>query len=264
MRGLEVPAQLLAVYLLLHLRFMGLMFSSPIFTSVMSPTPVRYLFAVLLTAAAIGTAGPGDIPLVLFEDVISLAVLGLRELLVGIVLGFLSSLPLVAVRLAGEQASAVIGFSMAQMMDPTTQSQDSVLGQILFLVTLWFYFHWNGHLLMLQAVMESLKLVPLGRLSPFPAGDVAAASWLQDLFILGVRMVIPFYCALVLADVGLGFLARTVPQMNVFVLGGPVKIALGFMVLTAVLPLMVDLIFTQFERWIEFALGGVLYWNPAP
>ncbi len=262
MRGIELPAQLLIVYLLLHLRFIGLMFSSPVFTSTMPPTPFRYLFVVLLTAASIGTVGEQDIPLLYFNDVVTLGLLGVRELLVGVALGFLSALPLEALRLAGEQTGTVIGFSMAQVMDPMSQSQTSLLGQLNFLVAMWFYYHWNGHLLMIQAVIESLKLVPLGQLSPFPSGDLAIGTWLQKLFILGMRIVIPFYCALVLADVGLGFLARTVPQMNVFVVGLPVKVMLGFMVLSVVLPLTVDLIFTQFEKWIEFALGGILVWRP--
>ena len=262
MKGIELPAQLLIVYLLLHLRFIGLMFSSPVFTSTMSPTPLRYLFVVLLTAVSIGTVGEQDIPTLYFNDVITLGLLGVRELLIGVALGFFSALPLEALRLAGEQTGTVIGFSMAQVMDPMSQSQTSLLGQLNFLVTLWFYFRWNGHLLMVQGVIESLKLVPLGQLSPFPAGDMAIGTWLQNLFILGMRIVIPFYCALVLADVGLGFLARTVPQMNVFVVGLPVKVALGFMVLTVMLPLTVDFIFTQFEKWLEFALGGILVWVP--
>ena len=75
-------------------------------------------------------------------------------------------------------------------------------------------------------------------------------------------MVIPFYCALVLSDVGLGFLARTVPQMNIFVVGLPVKVMLGFMVLAAVIPLMMDLVHTNVERWIEFALSVLRMWRP--
>ncbi|MBR0184662.1 MAG: flagellar biosynthetic protein FliR, partial [Synergistaceae bacterium] len=81
-------------------------------------------------------------------------------------------------------------------------------------------------------------------------------------FVLAMRMVIPFYCALVLSDVGLGFLARTVPQMNIFVVGLPVKVMLGFMVLAAVIPLMMDLIYNNFEHWIEFALSVLRMWRP--
>ena len=263
MKGIELPTQMLLVGLLLHLRFLGLMFSAPVFTATMTPTPFRYLFAVLLTTVSIGKVGLEEIPLFFFDSVFSIALLGIRELMIGLALGFLASLPLMAVRLAGEQIGTVIGFSMAQVMDPATQAQDSIFGQLNFLMSLWFYFRWNGHLLMVQAMIETLKLAPLGSLSLFPEGFVAVGTWLQSLFILGIRMVLPFYCAIILADIGLGFLARTVPQMNIFVLGLPIKVALGFFVLAVVLPLMVDLVFTQIERWIEFALGGVLLWRPA-
>ena len=264
MRGIELPAQLLIVCLLLHLRFVGLVFSAPVFTAVMAPTPVRYLFAVLLTFSATGALGGAEVPLFYFDSVFSIALLGVRELLIGVALGFLSALPLVALRVAGEQVGTVIGFSMAQVLDPTTQTESSIIGQLEFLVGLWFYYHWNGHLLMIQAVMESVRLAPVGRLLPFPPDLIEVGTWLQDLFILAMRITLPFFCSLVLADVGLGFLARTVPQMNIFVLGLPIKVALGFMVLAAVLPLTVDLIYTQFERWIEFALEGVLPWSAAP
>ena len=261
MRGLELPAQLVMIYLLLHLRFVGLMFSSPIFTATLNPMPFRYIFAVMLTVCSVGIIEPESFPLIYLDEVIFIAAICLRELLIGIALGFISALPLFALRIAGEQTGSVIGFSMAQIMDPTTQQETSILGQLNFLIAMWFYFRWNGHLLMVQALIETLKLVPPGQISLFPAGDLSLGTWLQNLFILGMRIVIPFYCALVLSDVGLGFLARTVPQMNIFVVGLPVKVMLGFMVLAAVLPLTMDLIFNNFERWIEFALGVIRQWR---
>ncbi len=155
-----------------------------------------------------------------------------------------------------------MGFSMAQVMDPSSMTQVSILSQLNFLAALWFYFRWNGHLLMIQAVIETLKLVPPGQISLFPAGDLSLGSWLQEMFILSLRIVLPFYCSLLVSDVGLGFLARTVPQMNIFVVGLPVKVMLGFMVLAAVLPLTIDLIYTQLEKWIEFSLSVIRLWRP--
>ncbi|MDY6399452.1 MAG: flagellar biosynthetic protein FliR [Synergistales bacterium] len=262
MKGLELPAQLVMIYLLLHLRYIGLMFSSPIFTATLTPAPFRYLFAVMLTVCSVGIINTESIPLIYFDEVIFIAAICLRELLIGIALGFIASLPLFALRVAGEQTGSMIGFSMAQIMDPTTQSETSIVGQLHFLIAMWFYFRWNGHLLMVQALVETLKLVPPGQISLFPAGDLSLGTWLQNIFILGIRMVIPFYCALVLSDVGLGFLARTVPQMNIFVVGLPVKVMLGFMVLAAVVPLIMDLIRGQMERWIEFALSVLRLWRP--
>lgn len=262
MRGLELPAQLVILYMLVHLRFVGLMFSSPVFTAAMTPTPFRYIFAVILTACSVGIIDAQEITLIYFDEVIFLAAVCLRELLIGIALGFISALPLYALRVAGEQTGTMIGFSMAQVMDPTTQSETSILGQLNFYAAMWLYFRWNGHLIMIQALIESLKLVPLGQISLFPSGDLSLGTWLQNIFILGIRMVVPFYCALVLSDIGLGFLARTVPQMNIFVVGMPVKVMLGFIVLAAVLPLTMDLVYTQFERWIEFALSVIRFWRP--
>ena len=262
MRGLELPAQLIMIYVLLHLRFIGLVFSSPVFTTAMTPTPFRYIFSVMLTVCSVGIIDTESIPLIYFDEVIFIAVLCLRELMIGIALGFVSALPLYALRVAGEQIGTTMGFSMAQVMDPSTQQETSILGQMHFLSATWFYFRWNGHLLMVQALIETLKLVPPGQLALFPAGDMSLGVWLQSLFVLALRMVVPYYCALVLSDIGLGFLARTVPQMNIFVVGLPVKVMLGFMVMAAVLPLSMDFIFAHFERWIEFALNVLRFWRP--
>ncbi len=262
MRGLELPAQLVIIYLLLHLRFVGLMFSSPIFTTSLTPTPFRYIFAVMLTVCSVGIIKPEEIPLIYFDEVIFIAAICLREIIIGIALGFISSLPLFALRIAGEQTGSIMGFSMAQIMDPSTQQETSIIGQLHFLIAMWFYFRWNGHLLMVQALIETLKLVPPGQISLFPAGDLSLGTWLQNIFVLGIRMVVPFYCALVLSDIGLGFLARTVPQMNIFVVGLPVKVMLGFMILAAVIPLIMDLVHANIERWIEFALSVIRFWKP--
>ena len=262
MKGLELPAQLVMLYLLLHLRFIGLMFSSPIFTATLTPAPFRYIFAVMLTVCSVGLVKPETIQLIYLDEVIFIAIICLRELVIGIALGFVASLPLYALRVAGEQTGSIMGFSMAQIMDPTTQSESSLIGQLHFLIAMWFYFRWNGHLLLVQSLIETMKLIPPGQISLFPAGDLSLGTWLQNIFVLGMRMVIPFYCALVLSDIGLGFLARTVPQMNVFVVGLPIKVMLGFMVLAAIVPLVMDLIRGQIERWLEFALSVLRFWNP--
>jgi flagellar biosynthetic protein FliR len=89
---------------------------------------------------------------------------------------------------------------------------------------------------------------------------LSLGAWLSAAFSLAAKIVVPFYCALLLADVGLGFLARTVPQMNIFILGLPVKIALGFFVLAVVLPLAVEVIYSHLERWVEFALQSSMAW----
>ncbi|HPK06646.1 MAG TPA: flagellar biosynthetic protein FliR, partial [Aminivibrio sp.] len=181
--------------------------------------------------------------------------------LIGIAIGFLAALPLYVLQISGELIGISMGLSMVSLLDPLSEAQASIIGQLQFLVGLWFYFRWNGHLLMTQSVVESLRLVPPGKLALAISWDLGAGEWLQQAFVLSLRFVLPFYGAILLADVGLGFLARTVPQMNIFVLGLPLKIALGFFVLMVVLPVTVEIMAEQMERYVEFALRGATAWR---
>ncbi|MCL2008954.1 MAG: flagellar biosynthetic protein FliR [Synergistaceae bacterium] len=252
-------------YFLIHFRFIGLVFASPIFSMAVLPMPSRYIFAVILTVAsapAVNDSAAGYvISLVLFDSWVSVLVIVLREFLIGTALGLLAALPLSALYVAGEKIGMSMGFAMASTMDPMTQQQTSMISQMMFMVGLWFYFRWNGHLLMVQAVVESLRFIPLASMSLMPAGDMGTGEWFTALLVMAMRMVLPFYCAILLADVGLGFLARTVPQMNIFVLGLPLKVALGFFVLMLALPLTIELIFNYVEPWIEFALASATAWR---
>lgn len=265
MTGLEIPAQFLIAYFLIHFRFIGMVFTFPLFAMAAMPMPFRYLIAVILTMAsapAVNSAMASHaIPLIFFDSAIAITVVVLREFLIGALLGLLASLPLVALQVTGEKAGMSMALAMANFMDPATQQQTSLIGQFVFMVGIWFYFRWNGHLLMVQAIVESLRIVPLASMYLMPVTDMGIGQWLTSLFSIGVRMVLPFYGTILLADVGLGFLARTVPQMNIFVLGLPLKIGLGFFVLMVALPLMVEFIFDHMEPWIAFAIMSATAWR---
>ena len=253
-------APFLLFYLLTGIRFIGMMFTAPVFYASALPLPVRFWMAFFFTLAAAGSLQT-DVPLILFDDWTSLVLLATRELLIGSLLGFLAALPLYVLQISGELIGISMGLSMLSVMDPLSQVQVSIIGQLQFLVGMWFYFRWNGHLLMTQAVVESLKLGPPGKLALSISWDLGLGAWLNQAFVLSLRFVLPFYGAILLADVGLGFLARTVPQMNIFVLGLPLKVALGFFVLMVVLPVAVELMAENMERFIEFALMGVTAWR---
>ncbi|HOO63347.1 MAG TPA: flagellar biosynthetic protein FliR [Synergistaceae bacterium] len=253
-------SSLLVVYVLLSLRFAGLFFSSPPFTASSLPLPLRFWLAFLLGVLAL----PGKTELVsleLLEVPLGVLLLGTREFLVGLGLGFLSALPLYVLQIGGRVIGMQMGFGMVNVMDPMSQTQVPIIGQFSFIVGMWFFFFWDGHLLLIQAVVESLKLIPLG--SPFLLfrANPELGEWLQHLFILSMRMVLPFFGTLLLADVGLGFVARTVPQMNVFVLGLPLKVGLGFFLLMVILPLAVDLLHSEISKALLFALERMALWQ---
>jgi len=254
---LALPANVLLVYFLVFIRYVALFEASTLFSSVYAPPAFRFLFCALLSMGSVNTANL-SIPLFYFENWTSILILAIREFAIGYLLGLLAFLPLTALHIAGDQTGTVIGLAMASTLDPLSQSQVSVIGQMHIFLGFWFYFHWNGHLLIIQSVIESLQLIPpAADLSFFASGDMSLGLWIQEAFELALRMVIPFYCSILLADVGLGFLARTVPQMNIFVLGLPLKIGLGFFVLWILLPYIVDILYENVERYIEFALSSI-------
>jgi flagellar biosynthetic protein FliR len=252
---------LLLFYLLVGIRFTGMMFSAPAFMASSMPIPLRFWCAFFLTLAAVGTIPDAAVPVAVFENWTSILLTAAREFLIGIAIGFLAALPLYVLQISGELIGISMGLSMVSLLDPLSEAQASIIGQLQFLVGLWFYFRWNGHLLMTQSVVESLRLVPPGKLALAISWDLGAGEWLQQAFVLSLRFVLPFYGAILLADVGLGFLARTVPQMNIFVLGLPLKIALGFFVLMVDLPVTVEIMAEQMERYVEFALRGATAWR---
>ncbi len=260
MTDITALSSLILVYVLFSLRFAGLLFSSPPFVAASLPMPLRFWLAFSLGVIAL----PGGVEtpsLQLLQAPLGILLVCLKEFLVGMGFGFLSGLPLYALQIGGRVIGMQMGFGMVNVMDPMSQTQVPIIGQFSFIVGMWFFFFWDGHLLLVQAVRESLKLIPLG--SPFLwfRDDPNLGTWLQHLFIISLRMVLPFFGTLLLADVGLGFVARTVPQMNVFVLGLPLKVGLGFFLLMVVLPLMVDLLHSEISKALLFGLEKMALWR---
>lgn len=250
----------LLVYVLASIRFLGLLSSVVVFTGASVPVPVRFWLSFMLALASAPVIRETPLDPVLLSNVTSLALLAAKELMIGSVLGALASAPLYALQMAGRFVSQQMGLAMASLVDPMSQGNVSVVGQMKYLLGTWFWFFWGGHLLLTRAAVESMRAmppaVPLNVILSLPALQV----WVRELFLLSVRMVLPYFGTLLLADVGLGFVARTVPQMNVFMLGFPIKIVLGLVLMGAILGVFMRTVFYHsITRFLELAvavLGG--------
>lgn len=251
---------LLVVYLLVSIRFLGLFSSVVVFAGASIPVPVRFWLSCMLAFAAVPVVRETPMDPGLLTSVPFLALLAAKELIIGLILGALASAPLYALQMAGRFVSQQMGLAMASLVDPMSQGNVSTVGQMKYLLGTWFWFSWGGHLLLTQAAVESMRAmppaVPLEVLFSFPALLV----WVRELFLLSVRMVLPYFGTLLLADVGLGFVAKTVPQMNVFMLGFPIKIVLGLVLMGATLGVFMRTVFYHsISRFLELAvavLGG--------
>lgn len=248
------------LYILVSLRFLGLLYVAPALVGASFPVAFVFWLSAFLSVIVVPSLG-GSIHEAVFSGVFPLFLAGARELLVGSFLGFVSACPFYVLQVAGRMIGTSMGLAMVSVLDPISQEEESIVGQFQLLVGLWFFLYWNGHMLLVKAVAESFRLLPLGGLGFTLSGDMGLAKWAGDLFSMAFMVSIPFYGALLLADIGLGFLARTVPQMNVFILGLPIKIGLGLFLLMVLLPPIVDILHGRIEPFLRLALVGLGAWR---
>ena len=167
-------------------------------------------------------------------EVISLAV---KELLVGIMIGFVFYSLFVGVQMAGAFVGFQIGFAIVNVIDPVTSQQISILAQFKFIMATLIFFLLDGHHMILQALVSSYQLVPIGEAVFNFSIHTEIARLIIGIFVIAIKLAAPVMATLILTDVGLGVVSRTVPQMNIFIVGFPLKIALGLFFTGAALPI---------------------------
>ena len=252
---------ILLVHLMVSVRLLGLFIASGVFTVPSLPLPIRFWLSVAIAVAVTGSLNL-SIPVALYSSPLFILSMVAREFIIGGALGFFAGLPLYALQMSGFFDGTLMGFNMMNMFDPLSETQSSVMAQLKYVLAIWFYFHWNGHFLLLQGLVESFKLIPLSHGEwGVPISGLPWGIWLQRAIVMALRLSLPLLGAMLLAEIGLGFVARTVPQMNVFVLGIPLKIGVGLLLLVAVLPLTADVFHAEIEKSLEFALEGAFLWR---
>ena len=150
-----------------------------------------------------------------------------RSLAVGALLGFTVNLVFTAVRYAGEVAGMQIGFAIVNAFDPMSNSQISVVSQFYYLMAVLLFFTAGGHYVLVGAMYESTLAVP-----PFGPVGIAGggATLLREfgmVFSAGLRIAAPVALTLLMVSAAMGVIVKTAPQINVLVVGFPIKIAVG-------------------------------------
>jgi flagellar biosynthetic protein FliR len=219
-------------FFLLFARFGGLFMFIPFFSyttiSVNIKTAIIFLFTIVLF--------PIIQPHSNIDWTASKLILGvIGEVTLGLVASLILNIVFYTMSYASQTISFVMGFSMANVMDPSSGQQTPVMGQLLNLTALLFLLSFDGHHLILLFIVESLKNINLGGFLLSPDIVEYTVSAITKLFIVGFTMAFPILALSLLADIIFGMIMKTNPQFNLLVIGFPVKIALAFMVLIAIL-----------------------------
>lgn len=169
----------------------------------------------------------------------------IKEALVGLLIGFTAYMIFSAIQIAGGLIDFQMGFAIANVIDPQTGAQSPLMGQYLYTFALLFLLSFNGHHLLIDGIYNSYQFIPINQ--PWlPLGNSNVALYFvksfSAMFVVAFQMSAPIVGCLFLVDVALGIVARTVPQLNIFVVGLPVKIIVSFLVIAAVMGVMLTLV----------------------
>jgi len=193
-----------------------------------------------------------------------LAVLTLHEVAVGLLMAFIVIMIFSIVTFAGHFVDVPLGFSMASVFDPSLGGQVPVFSQFYHVLAVLIFLGMDAHLWVIQAVQRSFEVIPFGSGLRLEPSFELFASLTAQMFVIGLRIALPAMATILLADIGLGIVIRAVPQINVFVLGFPIKIMVGLAIVLLSIPAVVHIITQLFTpdgllfRYLHelLALGG--------
>ncbi len=241
----HIPAFLLVMF-----RLTGIFVFAPVFASSAVPRTARVMLAFSLTFAIYPITPAHEL---VQMNVMSMIWMILSEMMVGIVIGYVISLPLMAIQVGMQLMGQQLGLAFANIVDPDTGGQTSVFTQAMYLFALTIFIILDGHHATIGALIRSFDSVPLGGFVPDGELLIVLTGLLTVMFELAIRVAAPLLCLLFLQTTAMGFVAKTVPQLNILSLGFPLRIMLGFGLTIGVVAMLSE----AFMEVMRYAISAV-------
>jgi len=230
------PNMVMSFYLTLF-RISVVLFVMPFFGDTLPNVVKAALLLVITLAVWPKLAFPGSyFP----ANPMNIAVMFAGEIVLGLTLGCIVRMIIAAVQIGGAIINFQMGFSMVNSIDPLTGQEEPMTTHFIYMCTMLTFLSLNGHLHLIKALGSSFDIVPPGGLFLTPELMSEVMLFSKQMFILGVRIAAPVIMALFLVDLALALISRTAPQMNILVMGFPLKIAVGFLFMSYVMEMMSD------------------------
>jgi flagellar biosynthetic protein FliR len=207
-------------------RVAGLCLVAPVFGATAAPAQVRVAVAVLLTLVLLPLA-PGRVDPMTAAGVATLV----SQVLIGAAIGFVLWLGFQAVAYGGQLVAQGMGLGFAESVDPASGGGSPALGQFYLLLVTLLFLAMDGHLRLIALLADSFRQLPPGAGAVSPAGLHAVAAFGGELFLGAVRVALPALTALLVVNMGFAAISRTAPSMNLFAVGFPITLCLGFIAL---------------------------------
>lgn len=187
-----------------------------------------------------------------------------QQVLIGAAMGFAARIVVSAAEMAGQLAGLQMGLGFAVFFDPQGGGQTPLMAQFFGLIAVLALLATNGHYLMLTALRESFTVLPVSAEPLAPPGFLTLVHWGGEIFRTGVMLSLPVVGAVLIANVAIGVLTRAAPQLNIFAVGFPITLAVGFLMLYLSMPIVVPLIEALGETGVATVIRVLQQLRPGP
>ncbi|HHY81541.1 MAG TPA: flagellar biosynthesis protein FlhB [Clostridiales bacterium] len=234
-----------AIFLLILMRIISFLAATPLLSLRGIPSLLKIGLSLLL-AYILYMVIPYQ-PMI-EESLLAYGILAAKEILFGLALGYIVNLVFICFQMAGQMVDFQIGFSMATYYDPMSSNRVSLFGNLYYWIGITLFYAVNGHYYLIHAMVQSFELVPLTQLN---FGQLYLGNIIQlftDTFLIAFEIAMPIIFIVLLADVVMGIISRTVPQINILMLNLPLKMLLGILAAAALLPALINSLINAIEN----------------
>lgn len=222
-------------------RILGCIAVAPLFSHSAIPNRIKLAIGFVVTLAIVPSIQVPAIAVLSWEGLLSL----LSQFLIGISMGFVMRALFSAVEMAGFLMGMSMGLGFASFYDPQAEGQTIAVGQFLTLLTLLVFMSLDGHLIVIAVMMQSFETMPIA-LEQWHLNSQALASLGGHIFSEGLLLSLPVVASLLITNMALGILTKAAPQFNIFGIGFPVTISVGFIMMLLSLPSLINPV----NRWL--------------
>lgn len=241
-------------FMLIFTRLGTAMMIMPGFGDSFTPQNIRLLMVLGMTFVLAPLMQPYiPTPLPSFAVIFSLLMM---EFVIGLFIGTIARIFMIALDVAGMVISSVSGLANAQVFNPTLSTQGSITGAFLSIVGVVLLFATNLHHMLIYGVVDSYKMFPIGEVPDSGGMAQMITQAFSASFMIGFQIAIPFVIVALMLFIGMGVLSRLMPQVQVFILALPVQIILSLLTLSLVLSTTMLFWLTKFESGMMYFLSS--------
>ena len=245
---------LIGAYLWPLFRVSAMVAAAPIFGTRSVPTKVKVMTALAITSILVPILPAPEVDIFNPLSILIIA----QQILIGLIIGFAVQLVFSAVITGGQIVAMQMGLGFSLMVDPQNGAQSPVLSQFYTVMVMLIYLSIDGHLVLVEVLAESFKTMPISAQGLVADDFMQVVRWGTNIFAGGLAIALPAIASLLVVNVSFGVMTRSAPQLNIFAIGFPITMMLGFSLVMITLPNIVPKsisLFSEVYHLIQTILG---------